>query len=132
MNEEKQTIVDETISKRPIRKPIEDEAEKNRLISQQEQIEAFLEELKVKIEARETNANYRRVLQDSKDRLVEIAMNAMQIPASDTLRLAEARGNYKERILLTRELLNLKMQEKKQLGILALISSRLLKWATSK
>lgn len=127
MNE---TIIDETISKRPIRRPMDRSEEYNKLIHLQENTEAVIAELDAKIQAKESNESYRIVLQDTKARLLEIAINAISIPPSDALRHAEALGNYKERILLTRELLNLKMSEKKQRGIIEIITRKLSEWTT--
>lgn len=125
MNE---TTIDETISRRPIRKKIDRQEEYNKLIHLQERAEAVIEELDAKIDAKESNEQYKLVLRDTRARLIEIATNAISIPPDDALRHAEALGNYKERILLTRELLNLKMSEKKQRGIVEMITRKLSEW----
>ena len=127
-----ETYIDETVSKRPLRKPLSDDEERARMVHLSERTEAILEELERKINARETNERYKIVLRDSKDRLAEIARNAMSIAPNDALRHAEALGNYKERILLTRELLNLKMTEKKQRGVWNMITRKLSEWAEKK
>ena len=125
-----ETIIDETVSSRPIRKKMDRQEEYNKLVHLQERPEAIIEELDAKINAKESNKEYQLVLRDTRARLIEIATNAISIPPSDALRHAEALGNYKERILLTRELLNLKMSEKKQRGIIEMITRKLSEWAT--
>jgi cellulose biosynthesis protein BcsQ len=126
------TYIDQTISSRPIRKPLTDDEERAKLVHMHERTEAILEELEARINAKETNERYKIVLRDSQERLNEIARNAMLIPPTDAMRHAEALGNFKERILLTRELLNLKVEEKKQRGIFSLISRKLSEWAEKK
>lgn len=123
-----ETVIDQTVSSRPIRKPLDRKDEYAKLVHVQEQTEAIIEDLEKKINARETNEQYKMVLRDTKNRLIEIAMNAMSIAPDDAMRHSEALGNYKERILLSKELLNLKMSEKKQRGIFFAISQKLSDW----
>ncbi len=98
-------VVRPWISRRPIREY--EEVDLQKMTAQIAAEKNMLDDLRLTIEAKETNPEYQRVLLDSQKRLEEIAQKCMALPvrADNLLIRAEMIGQYNERKLLTEELL---------------------------
>lgn len=84
-----------------------------------------VEELELDIEIREKDPEWAKIVAESKQRLMEIALKNIQIDVSDTLRHAEIVGQFNERLRLTRELLFAKKEVVTKRNWLAQLRRRL-------
>lgn len=116
-------INDPTLSKRPIRiyNTASHAEEIHGLQEQQKHVESVIEKLELLIDAKESDVNYKKVLESSKDRLITIALRRMSVPVGpDTLyQHAEIVGQFNERLLITKELMDDKRELEKQQGFLS-------------
>ena len=120
------TIIDNSKSKRPI--PTTTQRDFQAWNYEAGKVEEFIEEMEALIVAKETNPEYQKVLKDSKDRIISIAIRAMEIDPKDSHALAEVRGQFNERLFLTKELANVKETTERKKTYLSAMRAKISCW----
>jgi hypothetical protein len=118
-------IVDQSISKNPIRVP-----EEKDLIRKQKQLTELINE----IEELEKREEYQKepmwicLIEDSFSRLKEIERKRMFVPVTDTIAHAEIVGQWNERFLVTQERVNCVNRKMMKLAKAESMKERIAKW----
>jgi len=123
-------VVDATRSKRPIRK--ETDIDIKAYGEKTESLEYEIRAIEDIIAAKEGSPHYQAILSDSKNRLIEIALKAMEFDPKDSHALAEIRGQFKERFLLTKELCEHKTILEQKKSFVSGIRDRISMWVGKK
>lgn len=123
------TVNDATRSKRPIKSNNDGSQGKEMadIIAQQHAVEEVIERLESLINAKETNPQYKIVLQHSRARLDDIARFNMSVPVDQVMKHAEIVGQYNERIKIVEELMNDRRELDKQKSYLGILVEKVRK-----
>ena len=100
-------IVDLTRSKRPITVPDEEDIKKMEFVRQKAQSDlAEIEDAISRLESPE----YQKLVEESKQDMIDIALSAMEIDADDVKSFSRAQGQFFERKRLTLKLANVRIE----------------------
>lgn len=122
-------IVDSTKSKRPIM--VETENDYAALTVKADRHEKIMDLIEEMIDAKESSSDYKRVVKDSADRLISLALQAMQIDPQKSEAMfifSKIKGQYEERLLITQELSGLKLSLEKETSLVRQLRDKANRW----
>lgn len=122
-------VNDRTKSKRPIRQ--DDISDLPAWQKRSEEIEHQINEIERVIQSKEDSPDYQKMLSESKARMIDIALKAMAVDLTSNgslFILAEMRGQFNERLVLTGELAKLRKEVEEKTTLLKRINSKIAEW----
>ena len=116
-------IIDRTRSKRPILVP--DENDYHRIHKLLNKVTETVADIEQDIELHENNPEYIRIVTESYERMLEIALKRMEIDVKDTHAHAEIVGQFNERLRLTGEMISAKNRLVERESLLERVKNRM-------
>ena len=116
-------VIDKTRSRRPILEP--DEKDFHATSAAVNRITTEVTRLEKDLESKKNNPEYIKVVSESYERMLEIALKRMSFPVSEIEKHAEIVGQFNERLRLTAELLNAKSVINERRSLLGRVSKKL-------
>ena len=118
--------IDATLSKRPQR--VETQEDVNNLLLEAKIQDEFLEQIEQTIQSHQMSPHYQTVLKHCRGRMIYLAMQRMNFPASDTITHAKLEGQYAECKHQLRMLAELEQEAKRKKTFIQTIYQRVAAW----